>query len=107
MPLSELGHCVTGVEINQEVVDFNRSKSLNCINPVELKTGAENNFDVVLMSYVIEHFYPDALIKFMDEHLDLLKKNGRFIIATPLFSDYFYDNFDHVKPYHPLGGLYP
>jgi len=39
----------------------------------------------------------------MDGYLDRLKPGGRLVIATPLMSDYFYDDFDHIKPYQPAG----
>jgi hypothetical protein len=39
----------------------------------------------------------------MDTYLDRLKTGGHVIIATPLMSSSFYDDFDHIKPYQPLG----
>lgn len=47
----------------------------------------------------------ESLKEFMDDYLDRLKVGGHLIIATPLMSDYFYDDFDHVKPYQPTGIL--
>ena len=63
-------------------------------------------FDIIIMSHVIEHFTPNDLIEFMDGYLDLLRPGGHLIIATPLFSPYFYDDFDHIKPYQPVGILH-
>ncbi len=60
-------------------------------------------YDVLLMSHIIEHFNPEDLLKFMDNYLERLKKGGYLIIATPLFTHYFYIDFDHVKPYYPTG----
>jgi predicted SAM-dependent methyltransferase len=57
------------------------------------------------MSHVIEHFSPKDLIPFLDDYLDRLKVGGRLVIAIPLLTPYFYDDFDHVKPYHPMGIL--
>jgi hypothetical protein len=62
-------------------------------------------FDLILMSHVIEHFSPSDLKDFIDGYLDFLVPNGYLVIATPLMSDYFYDDFDHVKPYQPTGIL--
>jgi hypothetical protein len=39
----------------------------------------------------------------MDVYLDRLKPGGRLVIATPLMSEYFYDDFDHIRPYQPVG----
>jgi hypothetical protein len=55
------------------------------------------------MSHFIEHFTPRELLAVMDDYLDRLRVGGRLVIATPLMSDYFYDDFDHVKPYQPAG----
>ena len=52
---------------------------------------------------MIEHFSPEALLQFMEFYLDRLKCGGYLIIATPLMTKYFYDDFDHVKPYTPTG----
>ena len=102
-PLHQLGHQVMGAEINAIIVGENRKKSLQCFTPTELKTNGTGGFDLIVMSHVIEHFTPESLIKFVDEYLDLLKPNGHLLIVTPLLTDYFYDDFDHVKPYQPLG----
>jgi hypothetical protein len=32
-----------------------------------------------------------------------MKDGGYLIIITPLNSPHFYDDFDHIKPYHPTG----
>ena len=41
----------------------------------------------------------------MDGYLDRLKVGGHLVIATPLMSNNFYDDFDHVRPYQSLGIL--
>ena len=63
----------------------------------------DDMYDVLMMFHIIEHFYPTELISFIDTYLDCLKVGGYLIIATPLFLPYFYEDFDHVKPYHPTG----
>ena len=103
-PLAAAGLAVTGVEINQEIVAANRRKGLDCLTADEFK-DTTGDFDVILMAHVIEHFSPDDLLTFMDGYLDRLRIGGRLIIATPLMSKYFYDDFDHIKPYQPAGVL--
>ena len=93
-----------GVEINPEIVEANRKAGLVCWSAEEFERSTEQ-FDAILMAHVIEHFAPAELLKFMDSCLDHLKPGGRLIVATPLMSDYFYDDFDHVKPYQPTGIL--
>jgi SAM-dependent methyltransferase len=102
--LQDNGVDVTGVEVNPEIVRANREAGLHCFTAEEFSHRTEN-YDVMLMSHVIEHFSPKDLIPFLDGYLDRLKFGGNLIIATPLLTPYFYDDFDHVKPYHPMGIL--
>ncbi|MEK9764682.1 MAG: methyltransferase domain-containing protein, partial [Deltaproteobacteria bacterium] len=62
-------------------------------------------FDVIIMFHVIEHMEHEQLLEFMDSYLDLLLPGGLLIIATPVMTPYFYEDFDHVKPYLPSGIL--
>jgi len=102
IPLSKKGYNIVGVEKNKEMVVLHKSNQLNCMYEGDLK-GIDNQFDIMIMSHIIEHFSPNDLKEFMDHYLDRLNIGGYLIIATPLMSDYFYDDFDHIKPYHPTG----
>jgi len=95
---------VIGVEINTEIIKENIRRNLPCMSVDEFNSAAEN-CDVILMSHVIEHFSPFNLKEFIDGYLDRLNVGGYLVVATPLMSDYFYDDFDHVKPFHPAGIL--
>lgn len=97
-----LGFNVVGIDINEDIIRNNLKAGLNCMTIQEFNKTNEL-YDILLMSHIIEHFLPDDLLKFMDDYLDRLKLNGYLIIATPLNSPYFYDDFDHVKPYQPVG----
>jgi SAM-dependent methyltransferase len=101
-PLQAAGFQVTGVDANPEVVKANCSAGLSCVTSEQF-AGVRDTYDVILMSHVIEHFTPLDLVRFMDGYLDRLRPEGRLVIATPLLTPYFYDDFDHVKPYHPIG----
>lgn len=100
--LREIGLEVLGVEVNPAIVAKNRETGLTCVT-VDEYNAIEGKYDLILMSHVIEHFQPHDLITFMDSYLDRLNIGGYFIIVTPLFSSYFFEDFDHVKPYHPTG----
>jgi SAM-dependent methyltransferase len=91
-----------GVDINPGIVAANRANGLDCVVAGDLAADAEP-FDVLLMSHVIEHFAPGELKEFIDSHLDRLRVGGHLIIATPMMTRHFYDDFDHVKPYHAEG----
>lgn len=101
-PLQAAGYNALGVEINPQLVEANKKNGLNCITVEEFSANSEL-FDMMLMSHIIEHFPPNDLKDFMDSYLDRLKIGGYLIIATPLMSGSFYDDFDHVKPYNPQG----
>lgn len=101
-PLKQVGYQVTGVEVNQEIVDALVKEGLECMTPDQM-IGSGQTYDVILMSHIIEHFTPTDLFKFIDNYLDVLSKSGHLIILTPIYSKYFYDDFDHIKPYHPTG----
>lgn len=100
--LGGLGYNILGVEVNEAIVKSNNESNIKCLTVEEFDKTAEL-YDVVLMSHVIEHFYPDELLRFMEHYLGRLKPGGYLIIATPLNSPYFYDDFDHIRPYSPVG----
>lgn len=91
-----------GVDINPEIVAHNRRDGLACLSPEEF-FGQHRLADVVIMSHVVEHFSPQELFIFMESYLNLLRSGGCLLIATPLMSDRFFDDFDHIRPYQPIG----
>lgn len=97
--LSRPGLSIIGVDANSDAVEQNRSKGFECYLPDDNRWGRE--YDCMLMSHIIEHFSPPDLIRFMEGYLTYLKPGGALVIATPLLTDYFFDDFTHVKPYHP------
>ncbi len=100
--LHAAGFEATGVEINPKIVASVRKAGLRCLSLDELNRS-DDQYDVLLMAHIIEHFSPDDLLRFMDAYLDRLKPGGRLVIATPLMTEYFYDDFDHIRPYQPSG----
>lgn len=102
--LGESGFYITGVDANPGLVRENLKSGLHCLTVDEF-ARTQDTYDVMLMSHVIEHFAPKDLVPFLDGYLDRLKVGGRLVIATPLLTRLFYDDFDHVKPYHPMGLL--
>lgn len=100
--LRNRGFEIIGVDVNDSIIKSNLENGLKCISASEFNK-TNDLYDVILMFHVIEHFHPDHLLTFMDTYLNRLKVGGYLIIATPLNSPYFYEDFDHVKPYHPTG----
>jgi len=101
MGITSAGYEVLGVDVNPQLVEANKKQGLDCIT-VENFSQNTDQFDIILMSHIIEHFHPSDLKDFMDAYLDKLKLGGYLIIATPLLTKSFYDDFDHIKPYSPL-----
>lgn len=101
--LRQLGFTnLTGVEKNPQLAAEVRSRGFQCLSPEQV--GQEEGcYGMLLMSHIIEHFeYPD-LHEFIEDYLRLLRNGGALVIVTPLFHDSFYNDFDHVKPYLPIG----
>lgn len=100
--LKEKGYDVTGVDINENIISENRTKGLHCYSLSDFREINEK-YDVLIFSHIIEHFQPNELKEFLESYLLYLKDGGKIIIATPLLTDFFYWDFDHIKPYHPVG----
>jgi len=101
-PLGERGIDVAGVDVNPEIVRKNQGAGLKSMLPEEFQ-ASPRRARVLLLSHVIEHFQPRELLEFLDRWLDYLEVGGELVIATPLMTPHFYEDFDHVKPYHPDG----
>lgn len=100
--LQNAGLRVRGIDVNPDMVNANRAAGLDCLTTEEF-ADSDDRFDLIIASHVIEHFRPADLLSFLDWHLDRLDTGGHLIITTPLLSRYFYDDFDHVRPYQPVG----
>ena len=92
-----------GVDLNPELVNSCLEQGLEAYSVDDLDLNLQ--FDVITMFHVIEHMDHERLLAFMDSYLDRLKPGGLLIIATPVMTPYFYEDFDHVKPYLPRGIL--
>ncbi len=93
-----------GIDLNPEIVKACKANGLNCFTPEQFESSMESTqFDVILMLHIIEHLSPSSCFKFIDSYLDRLKDGGILIIATPVLTEYFFEDFDHIKPYYPTG----
>lgn len=97
---------VVGVEKNEALVEKARNDNLRILTIEEFEREfTEKQFDVLLLSHIIEHFQYQELKEFIEHYLAYLKDNGVLLVVTPIMNDSFYDDFDHVKPYSHLGIL--
>lgn len=93
---------IIGIDINEKIIEKNKIKGMECYSLKEFeKLNLE--YDCIIFSHVIEHFSPDELKSFLEKYLIRLKRKGYILISTPLLWKGFYWDFDHVKPYHPIG----
>ena len=103
--LDKLGFKNTlGVEKNKHLVSCGVENGFNIVDLEQFNENySKQQFDLILMSHIIEHFQYDDLIEFLEFYLSKLKLNGNLIIVTPTMNQYFFNDFDHVKPYSPTG----
>lgn len=102
LPLRAAGFAATGVEVNPALRTRLASQGARALSPAEF-LAEKTETDLLIASHIIEHFAPEALRDFLDSYLDRLATGGHLLVATPLLSPFFFDDFDHVKPYHPEG----
>jgi SAM-dependent methyltransferase len=93
---------VTGIDISEKIISENKKGGLNCLHIDDFNFQVKN-YDVILFSHIIEHFQYEALNSFLEKYLNCLKDGGLAIFITPLLQQSFYNDFDHVKPYYPIG----
>ncbi|MCX7014571.1 MAG: class I SAM-dependent methyltransferase [Candidatus Sumerlaeota bacterium] len=103
--LQDRGYSALGVEINREILGLLRADGVACVSLEEFDAlpPVEKEFQVVIINHVIEHFVPADLLAFLDHYVACLSRGGLLIVSSPLLSASFYNDFDHVKPYHPYG----
>lgn len=101
--LNQLGFShLTGVEKNAQLADSVRARGFDCLSPEQVQLS-KRRYGLLLMSHIVEHFEYSELKNFVESYLGLLHKDGILVIVTPLFHACFYNDFDHVKPYLPMG----
>jgi len=93
---------LTGVDINRDLVEQASARGFSCFLPEQIGEG-NGEYGLLLMSHIVEHFEFTDLRMFIENYLRFLCDGGKLVIVTPLFHNNFYNDFDHVKPYLPMG----
>jgi SAM-dependent methyltransferase len=93
---------ITGVDANEDLVEVCRSNGHTCLTLDQIKEDHQK-YDLLIMSHIVEHFAHKDLIDFLSYYLRMLKPGGHLLIASPLMNKSFYNDFDHIKPYLPMG----
>ncbi len=98
---------IMGVERNKDSVEECLNKGYNVVKADVTKLPFDNkSFDGVHCSHVIEHLEPKEAYKLLSELVRVLKKEGILVIRSPMLHSGFYDDFTHIKPYHPKALLH-
>lgn len=61
----------------------------------------KSSVDYIFCSHLIEHLYYNEFYQLLKEIDRVLKKNGIFVVISPLLGKKFYNNLSHIKPYNP------
>ena len=93
---------VIGIDSNTSAVTNCKENGLSIVRgDAQALPFANETFDGVHCSHVIEHLYPADAFRMLSEIGRVLKKNGVFVLSTPLLWEGFYEDFSHIKPYYP------
>lgn len=107
--LSELNFTdLKGVEINNDLTHFyaNNIKYENS-DIIDFLSGS-NNFDLVILKDVLEHFNKEEAYKILENIYDSLNLNGRLLIQvpngeSPLFGRVLYGDYTHEQAFTASG----
>lgn len=90
------------LEKNNDLVNLGIKDGLDVVCGDMIKMDfADQEFDIVHCSHVIEHLDYKSITDSLDEMLRILKPNGYLIIRSPLIYSGFYFDIDHIRPYPP------
>lgn len=93
---------IIGVDSNKRSIFFCKKRKLTAIVASVTKLPFhKDSFDGVHCSHVIEHLKPQDAHEMLSEISRVLKKNGIFVLSTPILWNGFYNDLTHVKPYNP------
>ncbi len=76
-----------------------------CNGDVVAMPFPDKTFDGIHCAHLIEHLYPEQLVKCLKELDRVLTYGGILIIRSPLFNSLFFEDPSHIRPYPPSGVL--
>lgn len=101
LALKAQGCAVTGVDANPEYVRRAADHGIRAYSPDAWPAADSSTYDAVLLSHVIEHLHPEALVALVPRLCARLAAHGVLVIVTPTFGERFFHDFSHVRPYLP------
>ena len=95
---------ILGVEKNAVIATEDKQQGLPVVTVEEFQLQkSKQKFDLLLFSHVIEHFNPNSLLNFLENYFEIGTEGGYVLIITPVLTEFFFNDFDHIKPYSPSG----
>lgn len=94
------GHTVVGVDANPSYVEEGKRAGFEVLTPDQYFTSTDK-YDVVLLSHLVEHLDPDALVDLFPKLCRSLDRDGRIVVITPLLGERFFHDVSHIRPYYP------
>jgi SAM-dependent methyltransferase len=82
----DLGYTnIFGVDISPEQVALSKQviENVTLDNALDYLEAYHNEYDLIVGLDIIEHFYKDEVMRFLDNCYSALKKNGRLIMQIP------------------------
>ncbi len=93
---------IEGIDQNEKSLKICQQKGYHVISgDVTQLPFKDQQFDAVHCAHVIEHLLPKEAYAIIKEIDRVLKPGGIFCLRTPMLHNGFYNDFTHVKPYHP------
>ena len=94
---------LSGIDIGNESVEFCQSQQLNVCQIESIASFAEKNagnFDLILMSHVLEHIPKNEVIPTLESIKKMLAQGGSFIVMVPNAQSatgvyWMYEDFTH------------
>lgn len=97
-------HHILGVEKNAHQVKYCNERGHDVVSLAEFDESYRGHqFDLLILSHIIEHFQFEDLVGVIDGYLKYLKPGKLMLIATPMLHPHFWLDLDHQKPYYPQG----
>lgn len=99
---------VEGVDISPDQVMLSRQVTPNVTqgNVIEFLEASPGQFDLITGFDIVEHFYKDEVMRFLDVTCAALKPGGRLILQTPNAegpwgAQHRYNDFTHEVGFNP------
>ena len=107
MQLPLKGYWFEGIDKNPRSVEKCTEKGMEviCGDATKMPYDA-NTFNGIHCSHLIEHLQPERAYALLKEIDRVLKPGKILILRAPMLHPGFYDDFTHVKPYHPKAILH-